>query len=42
MSISSENYGQMLSKVYESIEQGEQIANNKIRDAFCKIKDEFL
>lgn len=41
MSISSENYGQMLSKVYESIEQGEQIANNKIRDAFCKIKDEF-
>ena len=41
MNISSENYGQMLSIIYESIGQGEQIANNKIKDSFCKIKDEF-
>ena len=41
MIISSENYGQMLSIIYESIGQGEQIANNKIKDSFCKIKDEF-
>ena len=41
MNISSENYGQMLSIIYESIGQGEQIANNKVKDSFCKIKDEF-
>ena len=41
MIISSENYGQMLSIIYESIGQGEQIANNKVKDSFCKIKDEF-
>ena len=41
MNISSENYGQMLSIIYESIGQGEQIDNNKIKDSFCKIKDEF-
>ena len=32
MNISSENYGQMLSIIYESIGQGEQIANNKVAD----------
>ena len=41
MNISSENYGQMLSIIYDSIGQGEQIANNKVKDSFCKIKDEF-
>ena len=41
MNISSENYGQMLSIIYESIGQGEQIANNKVKDSFCKIKYEF-